>query len=293
MGLEFQMLDFLKRLVKIKESPEPLDPYLVGRIAGPAAFATDDWVVLRLCENKPARVRRDPSDFPGAVRVILGNPSDGMYAETCYCASDLGYPLSKDLWSQSQLEWYQKCHEDENLVNSRRWAKVHALKEIEEADESRVDIHKHLDRYSQTVNHQLRFTEISPSSICLSIEHHSQKFTLLGAPLLVYIDLIKDLFKADKFTVVDGDFVALIDKIDRIVIEVSYDGCPFICAITEDLGGKPEKQSETEIFRADKRRKYKIDIPANTRTLGLKISRLDQAQSHLHVSHCILDFATK
>jgi hypothetical protein len=113
------MLDFLKRFVKIKESLEPLDPYLVGTICGPAAFVTDDWVVLRLSENKPAKVRRDPSDFPGAVRVILGNPSDGMYAETCYCASDLGYPLSKDLWSNSQVDWYRKCHEEKYLMDRR------------------------------------------------------------------------------------------------------------------------------------------------------------------------------
>jgi hypothetical protein len=115
------MLDFLKRLLNNqKPECEPLDPHLVGRIAGPAAFATDDWVVLLECDNVPAKVRRDSSDFPGAVRVILGNPSDGMYAETCYCPSDLGYPLSKDLWSKHQIEWYRKCHEDEYFINSAK-----------------------------------------------------------------------------------------------------------------------------------------------------------------------------
>jgi hypothetical protein len=282
-------MNFLKRFVN-NQKPEckPLDPHLVGRIAGPAAFATDDWVVLLKGGNVPARVRRDSSDFPGAVRVILGNPSDGMYAETCYCASDLGYPLSKDLWSKSQLEWYQKCHEDESLARLVRWARVDAVQEVAN---NRINIHKHLQ--GKCVNHQLRFAEISPSTIYLSVEHHSRRFTLLGAPLLVYIDLIKDLFKADKLTVADRDSVVIIDRIDRIVVEVSYNGCPFICAITDDLGGKPEEQSETEIFRADKRRKYRIDIPANTRMLDLKISQLDQPRSHLHVSHCVLDFATK
>jgi hypothetical protein len=112
------MIDFLKRLVNNqKPECEPLDPHLVGRIAGPAAFATDDWVVLLKCGHVPARVRRDPSDFPGAVRVILGDPSDGMYAETCYGAGDLGYPLSKDLWSNSQVDCYRKCHEDEYFIN--------------------------------------------------------------------------------------------------------------------------------------------------------------------------------
>lgn len=115
------MLDFLKQLMNNQKSEcEPLDPYLVGAICGPAAFATDDWVVLRKCENKPAKVRVDPSDFPGAVRVILGDPSDNVYGETCCHACDLGYPLDKNFWSHSQIEWYRKCHEEKYLIDRRK-----------------------------------------------------------------------------------------------------------------------------------------------------------------------------
>jgi hypothetical protein len=143
------MLDFLKRLLNNqKPGCEPLDPYLVGRIAGSVAFATGDWVVLRRCENKPAKVRRDPYDFPGAVRVIPGNPSDGMYAETCYCASDLGYPLSKDLWSKSQARWYQKCHEDEYSINLAK--SFSAQPQEPKGLNKQFDIEDYLERYSST-----------------------------------------------------------------------------------------------------------------------------------------------
>jgi hypothetical protein len=102
------MLNVLKCWLKTQKQ-EPLDPVLVGAVCGPAAFATNDWVILRLCENKPAKVRRDSSDPPRSVRVILGDRSDSVYGETCYYACDLGYPLSKDLWSDSQIEWYERA----------------------------------------------------------------------------------------------------------------------------------------------------------------------------------------
>ncbi len=138
-------MDFLKRLVNSQEQKcEPLDPYLVGRIAGSRAFATGDWVVLLKCDNVPAKVRRDPSDFPGAVRVILGNQSDAVYGETCYFASDLGYPLSKNLWSENQLNWYQKCHKEEHFINL---AKSFLTRQESKRPNKRFDIWVHIEKH--------------------------------------------------------------------------------------------------------------------------------------------------
>lgn len=112
-------LELLYPLFPSLKIPKLLDPYLVGAICGSEAFTTDDWVVLRQSENRPARVRLDRNDPPSVVRVILGDRSDEMYGETCYYPIDLGYPLNSDLWSTSQADWYRKCHEEEYLIKRR------------------------------------------------------------------------------------------------------------------------------------------------------------------------------
>ncbi len=107
-------------MLKDQAEQEPLDPYLVGRIAGPKAFVAGDWVVLRNENNRPARVcHREPSDFPGAIRVVL-DQWDHFHSEACYGAGDLGYPLSKELWSQSQIEWYRRsCKEEKKELTKQ------------------------------------------------------------------------------------------------------------------------------------------------------------------------------
>jgi hypothetical protein len=114
--LAMELLNPLSPSIKI---PKLLDPYLVGAICGSEAFITDDWVVLRKFENRPAKVRLDRNDLLSVVRVILGDRSDEMYGSTSYFPSDLGYPLNSNLWSQSQANWYRKCHEEEYLIKRR------------------------------------------------------------------------------------------------------------------------------------------------------------------------------
>jgi len=96
----------------VKEK-QRLDPYKVGIIAGCDAFSTNDYVVLVRQNNKPAKVRGMNSDIFQSVRVILGDEVDSIYGESNYFASDLGYPLSSDLWSEHQKKWYGKCHSEQ------------------------------------------------------------------------------------------------------------------------------------------------------------------------------------
>ncbi len=93
----------LSNLFSTKQEPD-IDPYQVGSLIGPRAFTAGDWVVIIPSSNRPAKVRR--RELTGAIRVILGNESDAVYGETCYYASELGYPLSIDLWSESQKRRY-------------------------------------------------------------------------------------------------------------------------------------------------------------------------------------------
>lgn len=117
--------------------PDILDPYKVGYVAGPAAFSAKDYVVLVADGNIPARVLCRNNDPSQSIRIILRNDRD-MYKALNYRAADLGYPLSKDLWSAHQKEWYQRCvKEPERLQEWANnapymWSKNAANKEEEQ-----------------------------------------------------------------------------------------------------------------------------------------------------------------
>ena len=98
---------------------QQLDPYLVGRVAGPAAFSSGDYVVLTKENNTPAKVRCRNDDIAQSIKVILGDESDSVYAQANYFAADLGYPLSQELWSEHQKLWYKNCHSLDYLA--QRW----------------------------------------------------------------------------------------------------------------------------------------------------------------------------
>lgn len=107
--------NFFSKIFQIKQNI--LDPYLVGETVGPSAFSAGDWVIIRSSDNAPAKVKG--IEAIGAVRVILGYESNSVHGETCYYASELGYPLSKDLWSTTQENCYRDCHTEKHLI--QRW----------------------------------------------------------------------------------------------------------------------------------------------------------------------------
>ena len=93
----------LCKFFSVNQQPD-IDPYQIGSLIGPRAFTAGDWVVIIPSSNRPAKVRC--RELTGAIRVILGNESDAVYGEICHYASELGYPLNKDLWSESQKRCY-------------------------------------------------------------------------------------------------------------------------------------------------------------------------------------------
>ncbi len=97
-----------------KNKDKNLDPYRIGEVLGSAAFNPGDRVVILSDGNEPGIVRCRNLDFPQYIWVIsiviLNDQNDSVYAEFNYDARDLGYPLHRDLWSQTQRECYEKCH---------------------------------------------------------------------------------------------------------------------------------------------------------------------------------------
>ena len=90
----YRLTETGKEVLCPSESTYTLDPYLVGEVAGPAAFSPGDYVILTNNRNAPAKVRCRNDDILQSIRVILGDESDIMYAEANYYAADLGYPLT-------------------------------------------------------------------------------------------------------------------------------------------------------------------------------------------------------
>ena len=100
-----------------------LDPYLIGKIVGGAAFSSGDYVVIvKQGKNYPAKVRCRNDDLAQSVKVILGDETDSIYGFANYFGDDLGYPLHRKLWSEHQKLWYEKCHQEEYL--RQRWLRI-------------------------------------------------------------------------------------------------------------------------------------------------------------------------
>ena len=92
----------------MKKNPnlnQKVDPYKVGEVLGHRAFQVGDWVIIRSCENRPARVKRLNKE--SSVCVILGEESDPVHGYSSHYYSDLGYPFDSEFWSEYQKEQYR------------------------------------------------------------------------------------------------------------------------------------------------------------------------------------------